>query len=40
MYLRFAVFRYPVRGKWFGLLLEIPRSKLDIIEAEDKKTPF
>lgn len=32
----FGVFRYPISGKWFGVLMEIPRSKMYVSEADDE----
>ncbi|MFZ8763567.1 MmcQ/YjbR family DNA-binding protein [Enterococcus diestrammenae] len=32
----FGVFRHPISGKWFGVLMEIPRSKLYVSEADDE----
>lgn len=33
-YPSFGVFRHPLSGKWFGLLMEIPKSKLYVTEED------
>lgn len=36
----FGVFRHPISGKWFGVLMEIPRSKLYVSEPMMKTSSF